>query len=89
MDAINLYDGEDVGDICVADIDGEVYESRDVNVELMCGICNESDSDSDSHAPEVSVVDSALFTDDDKRELPALYHQDQHVGNSESKHLEF
>ena len=47
-----------------------------------------SDSDPFNHAPEVSVVGSPLFTDDDRRELPALYHQDQQGGNSESKHLE-
>ena len=37
----------------------------------------------------MSVVGSPLFTDDDRRELPALYHQDQQVGNSDSKYLEF
>ena len=39
-----------------------------------------------TNAPEVSVVDSPLFADDDRRELPALYHQDLQGGNSKSKH---
>ena len=30
-----------------------------------------------------------FFTDDDRRELPALYHQHMQGGNSESKHPEY
>lgn len=37
----------------------------------------------------MSVVGSPLFTDDDRRGLPALYHQDTQGGNPESKHEEF
>ena len=39
-----------------------------------------------TNATEVSVEGSPLFADDDRRELPALYHQDLQGGNSKSKH---
>ena len=35
----------------------------------------------------MSVVGSLLFTDDDRRELPALCHQELQGGNSKSKHF--
>ena len=49
-------------------------------------VCDERCEDLINHAPEVSVVGAPLFTDDDRRELSALYHQDLQGGNSKSKH---
>ena len=51
--------------------------------------CEDGCEDPINHASEVSVVGSPLLTDDDRRGLPALYHQDQQGGNPESKHVEF
>ena len=76
----------------MAEIDDESDDSDDAGVEVdagvLCGICDESDSERLNQAPEVSVVGSPLFTNDDRRDLLALDHQDQQGGNSESKHLE-
>ena len=35
IEAVDLYDGDDVDDICVADIDGEFDESEDVDSEMV------------------------------------------------------
>ena len=91
MDAVDIYADSDVADICIADVENTVEDTLDVNdsgdFELLCGVCEESCEDIMTNAPEVSVVNSPLFADDDRRELPALYHQDLQGGNSKSKHF--
>ena len=86
MDAVDLFVDGDADDICVADVencvDDPVDVDDDVDAEFLCGVCEESYQDLMTNAPEVSVVDSPLFADDDRRELPALYHQDLQGGNS-------
>ena len=64
-------------------------DSVDVDLsEFLCGVCEDGCEDHIDHT-SVSVVGSPLFTDDDRRGLPALYHQDTQGGNPESKHEEF
>ena len=88
MEAVDLYDGNDADDTYVADIDGEVDESEDVDVEFLCELCDESGSDLDNHAPEVFVVGSPLCTDDDRRSGPAEQDHQSQGGPEESKHFE-
>ena len=33
MEAVDWYDGDDAGDVCVTDIDGEFDDSEDVDIE--------------------------------------------------------
>ena len=77
----------DADDICVADVemffDCTVDVDVDADDEFLCGVCEESYEDLMTN---VSGEASPLFADDDRRELPALYHQDLQGGNSKSKH---
>ena len=79
-------------DICVADVencaDDPVEADIDVDAEFLCGVCEERYQDLINHAPEVSVVGSPLFTDDDRRLGPADHDQQLQGGSEKSKHFE-
>ena len=65
------HDGVCMGDVYIAEGDDDVDDCDDAEDNMLCGLCDEDNSEPDSHALGVSVVGSPLFTDDDRRSGPA------------------
>ena len=78
----------DADHIYVADVVNCVNDATDIDDGaddgFLCGACEEGYQ---NPLTDMSVEGSLLFADDDRRELPALYHQDLQGGNSKSKHF--